>query len=88
MNYACSVICLQKKAGRVFTPEAKLAVRSKIEQIVNRHDKNFANGRTVREEVFERAVTNMDSRLAKTGISSLPKEERHDALCTILREDV
>lgn len=92
-DYTVDELCLlcdlfAKKAGRVFTPEAKLAVRSKIEQIVNRHDKNFANGRTVREEVFERAVTNMDSRLAKTGISSLSKEERHDALCTILREDV
>ena len=75
---------LAKKEEKVFTPEAKNCVRQKIETIVARHDKNFANGRTIREEVFIRAVTNMDNRLSKLSPNQLTKE----ALCTILPEDV
>ena len=81
----CQLCDLFAKAEeKVFTPEAKNCVRQKIETIVARNDKNFANGRTIREEVFNRAVTNMDNRLSKLSPDQLTKE----ALCTILPEDV
>lgn len=81
----CQLCDLFAKAEeKSFTTEAKVKVRQKIEGIVARHDKNFANGRTIREEVFTRAVANMDNRLAKLSPVLITKE----ALCTILPEDV
>ena len=81
----CQLCDLFAKAEeKTFTTEAKVKVRQKIEGIVARHDKNFANGRTIREEVFTRAVANMDNRLAKLSPVLITKE----ALCTILPEDV
>ncbi len=81
----CQLVDIYAKSeGKVFTPEAKIAVRQKIEGIVARKDKNFANGRTVREEVFNKAVLNMDTRLSKLSKNKYTTEE----LCTIEKEDI
>ena len=81
----CQLVDIYAKSeGKVFTPEAKIIVRQKIEGIVARKDKNFANGRTVREEVFNKAILNMDTRLSQLQKSDFTKEE----LCTIEKEDI
>ncbi|MCR5723757.1 MAG: AAA family ATPase [Treponema sp.] len=76
--------CFAEADDKVFAPDAKTCVREKIERIVANKGADFANGRTVREEVFNKAVTRMDSRHA-----ALPVEElTADALRTILPEDI
>ena len=72
-----------KKAGFVISEEAQLKAQEVLKEIYNKRDKNFANGRTVRN-LFEETTKELALRL-----SSLSQEERTpEKLNLILPEDI
>lgn len=73
-----------KKEGIIISPGAKKLMQKKIDDIVLHKENNFANGRTIRELVYNKAVTKMDNRLAEQDVTKITKND----LITILPEDV
>ena len=73
-----------KSENFIFSEEAKKNLKIKIEKIVSNKEKNFANGRTIREEIYNLAKGKMDTRLKKMEKSKRTKE----VMMTILPEDL
>ena len=90
-DYSVDELCqiaevFAKEDGNIFSNEAKVAVRKKIEGIVAKKDKNFGNAGTIRDDVYGLAVARMDNRLAT--LEEKGKKITKKALCTILPEDI
>ncbi len=58
----------------VFSPEAEELARKMITELYNVRDKDFANGRTVRQ-LFDKICSRQAERLQKSNISTLTNEE-------------
>lgn len=66
----------------VLAPDAQSCLRASLENVMKRKDKNFGNGRYVRN-LFETAVTSMANRLSKDKNAHTKLE-----LCTLTKDDI
>ncbi|PMQ00735.1 MAG: hypothetical protein CBR30_09665 [Dictyoglomus sp. NZ13-RE01] len=77
-------IYMVKSKNLTLEPDAEQAVYNLMEQISQKRDKNFANGRTVRN-IFEQVLQNQAERLAQLAKESNPSPE---VLNTITIDDI
>ena len=74
---------MSKNSGFIITEEAGIKAEKSLEDIYNKRDKNFANGRTVRN-LFEETTKELASRLSEM----MPEERTPDKLNIITQEDI